>query len=112
ARAFFASLSFEPPHDLVGPPLVREITGRLGFLERVGLDYLTLDRGADTLSGGELQRVRLGSQIGAGGGGGGAGTGRTPDGACTRGTPTGWSPACGTCATPATACWWSSTTRR
>ncbi len=66
ARRFFAALAFEPPLDLVGPPLVRAIAGRLEFLDRVGLSYLTLARGADTLSGGELQRVRLATQIGAG----------------------------------------------
>jgi excinuclease ABC subunit A len=66
ARGWFAGLEFAPPHDLVGPPLVREITARLEFLDRVGLGYLTLDRGTDTLSGGELQRVRLASQIGSG----------------------------------------------
>jgi excinuclease ABC subunit A len=66
ARHWFESLRFEPPHDLVGPPLVREVATRLSFLERVGLGYLTLDRGTDTLSGGELQRVRLASQIGSG----------------------------------------------
>ncbi|MBX6312820.1 MAG: excinuclease ABC subunit UvrA [Isosphaeraceae bacterium] len=65
-RAFLESLPFEPPLDQVGPPLVREIAGRLAFLERVGLGYLTLDRWADTLSGGELQRVRLAGQIGSG----------------------------------------------
>src|SRR5512135_94276 len=66
ARRFVASLTFPPPLDLVGPPLVREIAGRLDFLDRVGLGYLTLARGADTLSGGELQRVRLATQIGSG----------------------------------------------
>ncbi|MDB5350234.1 MAG: excinuclease subunit [Planctomycetota bacterium] len=66
ALAFFEGLTFPSDLERVGPPLVREIAGRLGFLERVGLPYLSLDRGADTLSGGELQRVRLASQIGAG----------------------------------------------
>ena len=66
SRAFLASLRFEPPHDLVGPPLVAEVDARLAFLDEVGLDYLTLARAADTLSGGELQRVRLATQIGSG----------------------------------------------
>jgi excinuclease ABC subunit A len=63
---FFQGLEFPPSHALVGPPLVREVVSRLTFLERVGLGYLTLDRGADSLSGGELQRVRLATQIGSG----------------------------------------------
>ena len=50
----------------VGPPLVQEVVARLSFLDRIGLGYLTLSRGADTLSGGELQRVRLATQIGSG----------------------------------------------
>ncbi len=66
AIGYFAALQFEEPHNLVGLPLVKEIAERLGFLRRVGLGYLTLDRNADTLSGGELQRVRLASQIGSG----------------------------------------------
>jgi excinuclease ABC subunit A len=66
AREFFDTLRFEPAHSLIGPPLVREIVSRLGFLDRVGLGYLALARSADTLSGGELQRVRLATQIGAG----------------------------------------------
>ena len=66
ARAFLATLRFEGFHEPIGPPLVREVDARLGFLERVGLSYLTLARGADTLSGGELQRVRLATQIGSG----------------------------------------------
>ncbi len=66
ARSALASLRFEPPHDLVGPPLVAEIDKRLSFLDRVGLGYLTLDRRSDSLSGGELQRVRLAAQVGSG----------------------------------------------
>ncbi len=66
SRRFFEGLRFEPPLDQVGPPLTREIASRLAFLDRVGLGYLTLARGADTLSGGELQRVRLATQIGSG----------------------------------------------
>ncbi len=66
ARSGLAALTFEPPNDLVGPPLVKEIDARLSFLDRVGLGYLSLDRPADSLSGGELQRVRLAAQIGSG----------------------------------------------
>ncbi len=50
----------------VAEPVCREVARRLGFLQRVGVDYLTLDRPADTLSGGELQRVRLATSIGSG----------------------------------------------
>ena len=66
ARRFFESIRFEPPMDRVGIPLIKGIVSRLQFLERVGLSYLTLARRSDTLSGGELQRVRLTSQIGSG----------------------------------------------
>ena len=66
AIAFFDALTFDPSLERVGPQLVREIVQRLGFLKRVGLDYLSLDRSAVTLSGGELQRVRLAAQIGSG----------------------------------------------
>ncbi|MEZ4221875.1 MAG: excinuclease ABC subunit UvrA [Polyangiaceae bacterium] len=50
----------------IGAPIVTELAARLQFLERVGLDYLTLDRAANTLSGGEMQRLRLAAQLGAG----------------------------------------------
>jgi excinuclease ABC subunit A len=66
AREFFASLSFAEDDEPIADPLVSEIASRLEFLDRVGLEYLTLDRPADTLSGGELQRVRLATGLGAG----------------------------------------------
>ncbi|RIK76284.1 MAG: ABC-ATPase UvrA [Planctomycetota bacterium] len=66
AAAFFRGLSFAPAMQAVGQPLTAEIVRRLDFLLEVGLDYLTLDRGADTLSGGEMQRVRLATSIGSG----------------------------------------------
>lgn len=66
ARAFFSRLQFHPQHEPVGRPLVAEILKRLDFLLHVGLDYLTLDRAADTLAGGELQRIRLATGLGSG----------------------------------------------
>ena len=66
ALEFFRTVTFSTAHQPIGPPLVAEIIDRLTFLDRVGLGYLTLARGADTLSGGELQRVRLASRIGSG----------------------------------------------
>ncbi len=66
AGKFFSSLSFASHQQPIGQPLVAEIVRRLEFLERVGVPYLTLDRAADTLSGGEHQRVRLATAIGSG----------------------------------------------
>jgi excinuclease ABC subunit A len=66
ARGFFESLSFDASESQISEPLVSEIIKRLEFLEKVGVTYLTLDRPADTLSGGELQRVRLATGIGSG----------------------------------------------
>ena len=63
---FFEQLNFEETKQLVASPLVKEITKRLKFLELVGVGYLTLHRAADSLSGGELQRVRLATAIGGG----------------------------------------------
>jgi excinuclease ABC subunit A len=66
ALAYFESLQLAGSRVEVGGRIVREIAARLRFLNDVGLSYLTLDRAADTLSGGEAQRIRLASQIGSG----------------------------------------------
>jgi excinuclease ABC subunit A len=66
ALEFFGSIQFCKSKQPIGEPLVAEIVKRLGFLCQVGVDYLSLDRGADTLSGGEMQRVRLATGIGSG----------------------------------------------
>jgi excinuclease ABC subunit A len=63
---FFDNLKLEGRRGEIAPKIVKEVHERLHFLVNVGLDYLTLDRKADTLSGGEAQRIRLASQIGAG----------------------------------------------
>ncbi|MGJ0486819.1 MAG: excinuclease ABC subunit UvrA [Methylomicrobium sp.] len=66
ALAFFHELNLPGKRGEVAAKIIKEIQERLEFLVNVGLDYLTLDRSADTLSGGEAQRIRLASQIGAG----------------------------------------------
>jgi excinuclease ABC subunit A len=66
ARAFFDTLKLEGWRATIAEKIVSEIGARLGFLSDVGLDYLSLDRSAETLSGGEAQRIRLASQIGSG----------------------------------------------
>ena len=66
AKEFFTSLTLPGHKGEIAAKIVKEVAARLQFLVNVGLDYLTLDRSADTLSGGEAQRIRLASQIGAG----------------------------------------------
>jgi excinuclease ABC subunit A len=66
ALAIFDSLQLEGAKAEIADKVVREIASRLRFLNDVGLEYLSLDRNADTLSGGEAQRIRLASQIGSG----------------------------------------------
>jgi excinuclease ABC subunit A len=66
ASAHFARLSLEGQKQAIAEKIVKEIGNRLQFLNNVGLDYLSLDRSAETLSGGEAQRIRLASQIGSG----------------------------------------------
>lgn len=65
-QQFFAQLVLSGQRGEIAAKITKEINERLTFLVNVGLDYLTLDRSADTLSGGEAQRIRLASQIGAG----------------------------------------------
>ena len=66
ARKFISGLKLPPEKTAVASEVLREISGRLKFLEDVGLDYLTLDRASGTLSGGEAQRIRLATQLGCG----------------------------------------------
>ncbi|HYT97333.1 MAG TPA: excinuclease ABC subunit UvrA [Casimicrobiaceae bacterium] len=63
---FFARLKLDGNKAAIADRIIKEIVSRLAFLNNVGLDYLALDRSAETLSGGESQRIRLASQIGSG----------------------------------------------
>jgi excinuclease ABC subunit A len=66
AREFFQTMTLDGWRATIAEKIVKEIGDRLAFLSDVGLDYLSLNRSADTLSGGEAQRIRLASQIGSG----------------------------------------------
>jgi excinuclease ABC subunit A len=65
-KTFFENMQLTGNRAEIAAKILKEIISRLTFLVNVGLDYLSLDRSADTLSGGEAQRIRLASQIGAG----------------------------------------------
>ncbi len=66
AREFLNSLTLSESESIIASQIMKELNSRLGFLEDVGLNYLTLSRAANTLSGGEAQRIRLATQIGSG----------------------------------------------
>jgi len=65
-KKFFENIQLTPRQQMIAGQILKEIISRTGFLEEVGLDYLTLDRMTHTLSGGEAERIRLATQIGSG----------------------------------------------
>lgn len=66
AKDFFGELKLNAQQTMIAEEILKEINARIGFLNNVGLEYLTLSRSAGTLSGGEAQRIRLATQIGSG----------------------------------------------
>jgi len=65
ARNFFDTVLLSDSQKMIAEPIFREVQARLGFLDQVGVSYLTLNRASNTLSGGEAQRIRLATQIGS-----------------------------------------------
>jgi excinuclease ABC subunit A len=65
ALEFFRTLTLDTERTQIAAPLLREVVARIGFMENVGLGYLTLNRQTGTLSGGEFQRIRLATQVGS-----------------------------------------------
>ncbi len=63
---YLAEMQLTEQQQFIGNQILKEIRARVGFLQEVGLDYLTLTRATGTLSGGEAQRIRLATQIGSG----------------------------------------------
>ena len=110
--AFLDGLELNPRQAMIAGRVLKEIQARMGFLLDVGLDYLSLDRVAGSLSGGEAQRIRLATQIGSGL----AGVLLRPRRAVDRSAPAGQTVASSTpwsgSGTWATHCWWWSTTRK
>lgn len=66
SKEFFDNIKLEKQQSMIAEEILKEINARIGFLNNVGLEYLTLSRSAGTLSGGESQRIRLATQIGSG----------------------------------------------
>jgi len=66
AKEFFNNLKLDKQQTIISEEILKEINARIGFLNNVGLEYLTMSRSAGTLSGGEAQRIRLATQIGSG----------------------------------------------
>src|SRR3989339_226261 len=65
AKNFFSDMTLSETEKMIAEPILKEVSSRLQFLDNVGISYLTLDRAANTLSGGEAQRIRLATQIGS-----------------------------------------------
>ncbi len=66
SKEFFDNITLDKQQSMIAEEILKEINARIGFLNNVGLEYLTLSRSAGTLSGGESQRIRLATQIGSG----------------------------------------------